>query len=369
MLPMSRRRRAALAVAGLALTGGGACGDNGGPGIGPQVVIAPILDSLFVGDTLAARTARYFDASGDSQATGPVRWFSSAPTVLSVDSVTGVIAGVGPGAAVLSARANGITGAALLVVSRLLDLSLLLDTIYLMPGDTLTVPVSVRDQDGVPPPVSFTAAANAVFTINAAGLITATAAGGPLPFTAHADTVSATGVVEVVQLTDTVGGKGAFTILGTAIRRARAAARAVTYRRQGDTATFRIALNVVGGGGSTVENVVITLRDSVVIPRQDAVDSISLTEAFGSNSDFLCRPKRSYGVWSIQTQPPLTALSRHGGTIAITQVVTVPHGRAVSGRFSFTAQRVDYYGDPLAALPIRGTFVAPVIADNSRRCG
>lgn len=368
MLPMRRRRATFAVLAGLALAA--ACGDNG-PSLGPQVVIAPILDSLFVGDTLAARTARYFDANGDSQATGPVRWSSSAPAVLKVDSVTGVIVGMGPGVAVLAARANGISGAALLVVSRLLDLSLLLDTIYLMPGDTLTVPVSVRDQDGVPPPVWFSAATNAVFAIDSAsGRITATAAGGPLPFTAHADTVSASGVVEVVQLSDTIGGKGAFTILGTVIRRARAGARGVNYRRQGDTATFRIALNVAGGGGGgTVENVVITLRDSVAIPRQDAIDSISLTEAFGSSADFLCRPTRSYGVWSIQTQPPLTALSRHGGTIAVTQVVSVAHGRAVSGRFSFTAQRVDYYGNPLAALPIRGTFVAPLIADNSRRCG
>jgi len=365
MLPMLRRRLAALGLAGLALTA--ACGDNG-PAFSPQVIIAPILDSLFVGDTLATRTARYFNANGDSQATGPVRWFSSAPAVLKVDSVTGVIVGMGPGAAVLSARAHGVSGVALLVVSRLLDISLLLDTIYLMPGDTLTVPVSVRDRDGVPPPVSFTAAGNAVFTIDSAGLITAVATGGPIPFTAHADTVSATGVVEVVQLSDTVGGKGAFTILGTAIRRARAAARAVTYRRQGDTATFRVALNVTGGGG-TVENVVITLRDSVAIPRQDAIDSISLSEAFGSSVDFLCRPKRSYGVWSIQTFPPLTALSRQGGAIAITQVASIAHGRAVSGRFSFIAQRVDFYGNPLAALPVRGTFVAPLIADNSRRCG
>jgi hypothetical protein len=218
--------------------------------------------------------------------------------------------------------------------------------------------------------VWFGSATNAVFSIDSAsGRITALAAGGPLPFTAHADTVSATGAVEVVQLTDTIGGKGSFTILGTAIRRARAGARAVTYRRQADTATFRIALNVAGGGGSTVENVVITLRDSVAVPKPDAIDSMSLNEAFGSSSDFLCRPLRSYGVWSIQTSPPLTALSRHGGAIAITKVATVAHGRAVSGRFSFTAQRVDFYGNPLAALPIRGTFVAPLIADNSRRCG
>ena len=112
-------RLAVLAVTGLALAA--ACGDNGPSGT-PRVVIAPILDSLFVGDTITTRAARYFDANGDSQAAGPVRWFSADQAVFTVDSVTGAIAEVGRGAAVLSARANGVTGTSLLVVSRALDL-------------------------------------------------------------------------------------------------------------------------------------------------------------------------------------------------------------------------------------------------------
>ncbi len=363
---MHRARLAALALSGLALAA--ACGDNG-PSGSPRVVVAPILDSLFVGDTLPARTARYLDARGDSQATGPVRWTSSDQAVLTVDSVSGVLAGAGPGSARLSARANGVTGSALLVVSRSLDLSLLLDTIYLMPGDTLTVPVAVRDKDGSPPPVWFTPVTSAVVTIDSAGQITANGASGPVPFTAHADSVSATGVVEIVQLADTTGGRSSFTVLGTIIRRARAGARAVNYRRRGDTATFRLSLPVAGVSGATVENVVITLRDSVRVPGTAAIDSISLNEAFGAGSDFVCRPTRPWALWSIQTVPPLTGLSRRGGAITITQVVAVTNGLAVSGRFTFTGQRTDLYDDPLATLPIRGTFVAPLIADNSRRCG
>jgi hypothetical protein len=365
MPPMRRAHSVILVLTGLVL--GTACGDVGPKG-SPRVVVAPLLDSLFVGDTLAPRTARYFDAKGDSQATGPVRWSSSNPAVLTVDSVSGVIAGTGPGAALLSARANGVTGAALLVVSRVLDLSLLLDTIYLMPGDTLTIPVAVRDTDGSPPPVWFTKVTSAVVTIDSAtGLITAIAPSALVAYTAHADSVSASGAVQVVQLTDTVGGKGSFTVLGTVIRRARAGARAVNYRRQGDTATFRVSLPVTGAGGGTVENIVITLRDSVRVPGTAAIDSISLNEA-GRGSEFLCRPTRSWAVWSIQTAPPLSGLSRHGGAITITQVVPIAHGFAVSGRFTFTGQRSDFYDDPLAALPVRGTFVAPLIADNSRLC-
>ncbi len=363
MPPMNRARLGILGLTGLVLAA--ACGDTG-PGGSPRVVIAPILDSLFVGDTVAARTARYFDASGDSQATGPVRWLSSDQAVFRVDSVSGVIVGVGRGAAVLSARANGITGTSLLVVTRVLDLSFLLDTVYLMPGDTFTVPVSVRDKDGNPPPVRFTPVSSAVVTVDSLGLITALQPSTLVPFAAHADSVTATGAVQVIQLTDTIGGKGSFTVLGTVIHRARAGARALTYRRQGDTATFRVSLPVVAGG-VTIENIVITLRDSVAAPGTAAIDSISLNEA-GANADFVCRPKRAWAIWSVLSSPPLRGLSRQGGTIAITQVATLAHGLAVSGRFSFTGQRSDLYDDPLSGLPVRGTFVAPVIAD-SRQCG
>ena len=356
---MLRARLGILVLTGLALAA--ACGDGGGLG-SPRVFIAPILDSLFVGDTLAARTAVYFDANGDPQPTGPVRWFSSDQAVFRVDSVSGVIVGVGRGAAVLSVRANGITGGSLLVVSRVLDLSLLLDTIYLMPGDTLTVPVSVRAKNGPPPAVRFTPINSVPVTLDSLGLITANQATTLIPFTAHADSVTATGAVQVVQLTDTIGGKGSFTVLGTVIRRARSGARALNYRRQGDTASFRVSLPIVVGNVA-VENLVITLRDSVGAPLTTTIDSISLNEAFGQNANPICRPKRAWAIWSVLSSPPLRGLSRQGGTIAITQVATLAHGLAVSGRFAFSGQRSDLYFDPLARLPIRGTFVAPVISD------
>ncbi|MDP3908802.1 MAG: hypothetical protein Q8Q14_00270 [Gemmatimonadales bacterium] len=320
----------------------------------------PILDTLFVGRTADPRTATYLDAAGDTQPVTQLRWYSDNASVFTVDSVSGAIGAVGPGSAVLRARANGVTGSALIVVTRTLDLALLLDTIYLMPGDTFRIPVAVRDTDGVPPPVWFFAPTNALFDLDSAsGLITAAAAGAPVAFTAYADTVTASGSIEVVQLTDTVGGKGYFTIFGTVIRRAKRTARAVNYRRDGDTATFRLALPL---GSPVVENLVITLRDSVAAPGTLAIDSISIAEAFGS-ADFICRPTRSWAAWSLETAAPIYGLSRRFGTIAITQVDTLTNGLAVSGRFTFTAQRVDLYDDPLGALPILGTFVAPLTAD------
>lgn len=373
MPPMRRARLAAAAAAallGLALAA--ACGESG-PGGSPRLAIDPVLDSLFVGDTLPARAVRYFDAHGDSQATGPVRWASADTTVVRVDSLTGELVGRGPGPVVLSARANGITGIALLVVSRVVDVALLLDTIYLMPGDTFTVPIDVRVKAGTPAAVWFRTPANASHHVDSAtGRDTAKVPGPARPFYVFAavgpDTVADTGATEVVQLTDTVGGKAFYTVLGSAIQRARAGARAVNYRRQGDTVTFRVSLPTAAGGG-TVENLVVTLRDSINAPGLFAIDSISLNEAFGAGADFICRPIRPWALWSIQTAPPLRALSRRGGSLTITRVAVIAHGRALSGRFQFTGQRSDLYDDPLAALPIRGTFVAPLIDDSRRTCG
>jgi len=349
-----------------------ACGGSD-PAASPRVVVDPLLDSLFVGDTLPARSATYLDARGDTQPAGPVRWASRDTNVARVDSVTGEIVGLGPGAAILEARANGVTGTALLVVSRVLDLSLLLDTIYLMPGDTFTVPFDLRVKSGGPATVWFRTPANPYFAVDSAsGRDSAIVAGPARPFYVFAalgpDTVADTGATEVVQLTDTIGGKGSFSVLGTVIRRARSGARAVHYRRQGDTVTFRISLPVQTPQGFVVENVLITLRDSVPAPGLFPIDSISLTELLGGGADPICRPLRPWALWSIQTNPPLRALSRRGGSLVITQVMPVVHGRAISGRFVFTGQRADLYDDPLAALPIRGTFVAPLVADLTRPC-
>lgn len=359
----------ATVVAGLLVLA--ACGDGSGPAPQPVVLVSPILDSLFVGDTLApgTLTVTYLDAAGDTQPTGPVRWFSGSPGVFTVDSLTGRVAGVGAGVGLLSAVANGVTGQALLVVSRPLEIRLLLDTIYQMPGDTFTVPVEVLVKTGPAATVWFTTPANAVFAIDSAtGRDSAKAVGGPLTFIAHAasatDTVADTGAVEVILLSDTTGGKAYFTVFGTAIRRTRAGIRGVNYKRQGDSLTFRLNA-AVAVGTVNVENVVFTVRTPVTVPFTFAIDSISPNEAFGTGNDFVCRPARPWGLWSFRTSTTIiTALSRPGGSLRINQVMPVSNGFAISGSFTFLALRTDLYDDPLGVLPIRGTFVAPLIADD-----
>jgi hypothetical protein len=130
--------------------------------------------------------------------------------------------------------------------------------------------------------------------------------------------------------------------------------------------TFRLRVPLVQGS-STVEAVVITLRDAPTAPGSFAIDSISPTEASGDQYDPYCRPPRSWGVWSVLTASTrLDALSRRGGSITITRMVPVANGLAISGRFYMPAQRLDLYDDPLGVLPIRGTFVAPLITTTPR---
>src|SRR3989442_3785398 len=242
-----------------------ACQDSTNVGFA-NLIVYPILDSLFAGDNAPARNLIYINDRGDTVAPVGVRWTSSQPAVVQADNSTGALTAVGPGVAVLSAQIGSTVGKALVVVSKTLDLQLLLDTIYLMPGDTFTVPVDVKKKGGGAPPAWFKTPTNAVFSIDSAtGLIMATSPGGPVPFFAHPGTVVGPGAVQVVSLSDTIGGMASFTILGTYIARRSAAARRLNYWRRGDTANFRLRTALMSGS-TTIEAVVFTVRQPVLGP-------------------------------------------------------------------------------------------------------
>ena len=347
-----------------------ACSDSSNPGGTPTLTLSPLLDSVFTDDTLPAGSFSvvYRNAAGQVQPTPSLRWRTSTPTVLAVDSLTGRVIALARGAGVVEARAGDADGGAAVAVSDPLEVTLLVDTVYLMPGDTFTVPVTVLRRGGSPPAVRFAPSLNpSVYTIDTVtGTITAGASGAATRLVARADTVADTGAVEVVVLTDTLGGKGFFTVLGSVTRRARAVARAVNYRRQGDTLTFRLNLSI-SSGSQVVENVVVTLRAPVTATGTFVVDSITPAEAFGSGSDFICRPARAWSLWSLRAVTDVVGLSQ-SGTISIARVATITNGQAISGSFVFEARRRDFYDELLGRLPVRGTFVAPLIADN-RACG
>jgi hypothetical protein len=364
-------RRIGVALALSAALGG--CSSNNSPSLA-GVLVTPVLDSVYVGDSLAPPQVQYFDDQGTQQDPGTVRWASSDPAVLRIDSVTGGGRALAAGFAQVLAQSHGVQGSALVVVSHALQVTLLLDSLYLMPGDTLTIPVHVAHQAAGTPTVWFGAATNAVFSLDSAtGRDSATAPGGPVRFIVHAalgaDTTADTGAVEVLSPIDTTGGKAAYTMFGTVIRSARTAAEATNYKRDGDTLTFRLRAFIVQGA-TTIEAVVVTVRSAVTVPGTFPIDSISPTEAFGSSgADPVCRPPRNWGTWStIATNPRIDVLSRPGGSITITQIKPLAGGFAISGRFNFLAQRLDLYDDPLGRLPIRGTFVTPLTTPGTSRC-
>src|SRR6266496_5503373 len=139
-----RRHVFALTVAAAAVAAG--CYDVSNPHQ-ELLVVAPILDSMFVGETRPARSVFLIDAGGNQRDPGPVTWTIRPDTVATINAVTGEIAGLGKGAALVIAHAAGDSSPALVIVSPTLDMTLLMDTVYLMPNDTFTIPVAIQKKD------------------------------------------------------------------------------------------------------------------------------------------------------------------------------------------------------------------------------
>jgi hypothetical protein len=348
-----------------------ACGLDVGPLGTPKLIISPVLDTMFLGDLLIKRQVTFIDAHGTVQDPGVVSWSTHDTSVIRVDPASGKITGHGPGIAVLLADAQSTEGFAVIVVSPLLKVTMLVDTMSLMPGDTLTIPVDVKHEAPGTPTVWFSAAPNGVFGLDtASGLVTANAVGGPIAVDVHAaltpDTVTDGGTIEVVQLSDTTGGSAYYTIFGTAQRARRALVRGSIYPRTGGALTFRLQLKTTQGS-STVEAVDLVLPTPPAAAGVFPIDSISLAEGGpGATVDPFCHPPRSWAQWfTVTSTARLDAVSRSGGSLTISQIVPISHGLAISGHFYVPVQRTDRYDDPSGVLPIRGSFVAPVITDPS----
>ena len=105
----------------------------------------------------------------------------------------------------------------------------------------------------------------------------------------------------------------------------------------------------------------ITRPDSVIDVGAYAIDSLSPTEYTASSpSPATCAAPRPWALWNALTVG-IDGYSRRGGTLVVMQIDSVPGGQVMSGHFTFTAQRRDLYTDPLGALSITGSFVAPLV--------
>ena len=356
---MHRSRLALLGAVALA-----ACGDLGvGKGRG-ALGVSPVLDSLFVGDRLPPLSVTYIDPNGNPAPPGRVIWASSDDSVARIDSL-GRITGRKRGVAIITAQAQGLTGGALVVVSDTLDITLLLDTVYVMPGDTMTVPVVVLKSNPPAATVWFKAPSNSAYSIDSArGRITALAPGGPLPYIVRADSLADTGAVYVMSLTDTTGGKVFFSVRGTANTHVGGPVRGVNYAASSGRQAFKLAGTYVSHG-VTLQRVDITRPDSVMAAGQFAIDSLSPAEDDSSTTapPATCAAPRPWALWTAPSAG-IGSYSRRGGTLVVMQIGSIPNGQVISGHFTFMAQRTDLYTDPLGVLSITGSFVAPLVSSN-----
>ena len=364
-----------------------ACVNVSDSGPSQLLVVAPVLDSMFVGDTLPARSVYLVDAAGHQSDPGTVTWSISPPSVATIDPTTGKIVGVAKGTTLVLAHAVGVISAAVVAVSRPLDMTLQMDTIVLMPDDTITVPLAIKQKTPNLTTLRFDPSpATNVYTIDASGIVTAAGTGGPVRYVARltdgTDSVADTGAVVVVTLTDTAEtGRSFMTVFGTAIRHQRGVPLARNYRRLNFNQAFQLADTVyqTPTSGAIYERVLITLPDSVLGPGTFEIDSISPQQATTQISQLspYCQPKFPWALWySILPTPSILAYS-HGtpsdaiaGKLTITRFVpaVVSGGTIISGRYEFRVRRTDLYDDPLGSETIRGTFVAPLWTDGTT-CG
>ena len=363
----------------LTVVAAAACFDVSSP-LPPILILSPILDSMFVGDTLVPRDMVYYNSDGQRANPGPLTWAVGPSSVATINATTGVVHGVGKGVATVTASGGQATGVALVAVSRPLDLTLLMDTVVLMQQDTFTIPYAVQKKDTLArDTVWFDASTSPRVTINTGGLVTAVTSGLPVPYVVHlttgaADTVSDTGAVVVLALGDT-NAPGYFfqTVFGTAIRHQGGKAVALNYPRLNGKLAFQLVDTALTRDSTLLDRMVVTLPDSLL--RGDTtfdIDSISPQEATVSQVgalDPFCNPRRPWAFWRSQhnVAPLFTILALSGtndsvaGSITITQFATPAVGQTIiSGRYLFVAQRTDLYTDSLGAEVIRGTFVAPL---------
>src|SRR5207247_2967876 len=82
-----------------------------------RLVLSPVLDSIFVGDSAPALTAVYYDDRGVLVGLVAPTWTSSAPGKVGVDATTGKIAGLARVFAVLTALYTHVPRQPLVVAS------------------------------------------------------------------------------------------------------------------------------------------------------------------------------------------------------------------------------------------------------------
>lgn len=97
------------------------CGGKESPTAPPvvaNVTVTPGGDTLSTLGRMRTFTAAATDHNGNTVAGASIRWHSTNPAVVTVDSVTGLVTAVGNGLAIVRATASGVNGDAIVAVSQ-----------------------------------------------------------------------------------------------------------------------------------------------------------------------------------------------------------------------------------------------------------
>lgn len=321
---MHLRARALLVLSAAALA---ACSGSkdGGTGVA-AVTVDPQAAALCVGDTLTF-TAHLLDASGDTVPGSPVRWTSSAPQTVAVDSVTGIAHALALGTVQISASVGTLRSAnpGQLDVPSDLDPQFVPDTVVLAPGDTFTLGARLRRTSAGPVPSGHTPVITALNTaaasLTANGLVTAKTA-GTASFSLSACGFTGHGAARVFTPPDSLTGLGYVWLSGPAELRVSLAAVAHNFTLTSTKPAFQI----FGGGGSNGQQ--FAYEDTLRLDSTGTfpVDSLHSTE-IGSAT---CAPPRPWAVYGDNSLSSL--LSMHGGSAAITTYTGQTGYVAISGR-------------------------------------
>src|SRR5207302_629844 len=234
-------------------------------------------------------------------------------------------------------------------VSAPVDITLLLDTLYLLPNDTMTIPTIILHQAPTDPVVTYSAPSNTSFSVDASGTVTATGVpGGPFAYTVTAEEGSvmatATGVVYVLDPSSVGTGKAFFTVVGPtlltrAVGHVKASPVAVNYTRTNGNPGFHMVATHAASTSSEQVAQMTLLAQVITAPATFPIDSISPIEATTRAGDATCVPPRAWASRSSTASTAYSGLPDPGQQLSVTQIVPDRSGgQVMSGRFAYPAR-------------------------------
>jgi hypothetical protein len=344
---------ALCAAAGFAACSGHA---DGAPGLVQSIAIQPQSAALCVGDSLTF-SAHVLDAGGHPVAGAQVRWSSSAPEAVAIDTASGVARALAFGAAQITATSGGVRSQDPAGLEVPLDLSpeFVPDTTVLAPGDTMTLGVRLRrlGAGAVPNRTPQIAPFDSpIAALDSAGLVRAKTI-GTTGLSLSACGFSGHGAVRVFTPPDSATGLAYLWLSGPMELRVSLPAQANNFFLTNGRPAFQVFSRTGGNSRVFLYEDTVSLGGIGVFP----LDSLLTSEIAPT---LACAPPRPFATYNDQSLT--TLLGMHGGSTAVTTYVPVGNHAVISGR-TVTRMRGVVAGVPtLDTLQAIYTFSAPLVS-------